>query len=176
MAGERLSLLYSQEEISRITKRIAHQISQEYKDRDVILVCVLKGAFIFMADLVRNLSIPVRIDFVRIASYGAKSHSSGDITITRDTGLSVKGKDVIVVEDILDSGLTLSFLMDKLMIDKPESLRLCVLIDKRERREVDIQPDYVGFVLKKGFVVGYGLDFDEKYRYLPEIYRIESDC
>ncbi|MDY7031840.1 MAG: hypoxanthine phosphoribosyltransferase [Thermodesulfobacteriota bacterium] len=176
MAGERLALLYSQDEISKITERIAHQISQECKGKDVILVCILKGAFIFMADLVRNLSIPVKIDFVRLASYGAKSHSSRNVTITMDTGLSIKGKDVIIVEDILDSGLTLSFLMNRLMNEKPESLRLCVLIDKKERREVDIQPDYVGFVLEKGFVVGYGLDFNEKYRYLPEIYRIESDC
>jgi len=173
MEDEKLVLLYSKDEIDIRIKSLAGRISKDYRDREVALICILKGAFIFMADLVRNLTIPIKIDFLRVASYGNQSQSSGKLTIYKDIELSIEDKDVIIVEDILDSGLTLSYLIDKLSAKKPRSLKLCVLIDKTERREEKVSADYVGFSLEKGFIVGYGLDFNEQYRHLPDIYRIE---
>ncbi|MEW6616359.1 MAG: hypoxanthine phosphoribosyltransferase [Thermodesulfobacteriota bacterium] len=172
MKEEKLVLLYSREEIVRKVKDIANQISKDYDGKEVILICILKGAFVFLADLIRNLRIPLKIDFVRLASYGSQTRSLGDINITKDIELSIEGKNVLVVEDIVDTGLTTSYLIERLKAKNPNSLRLCVLIEKKERREVNIEADYVGFILEEGFIVGYGLDFDERYRYLPEIYRI----
>jgi len=172
MEDEKLVLLYSQDEIAGKVTALAEQISEDYHDKEAILICILKGAFIFLADLARNIRIPLKIDFVRLLSYGSQTRSSGDITITKDIELSIEDKDVIIVEDIIDSGLSLSFLVDILRAKNPRSLRLCVLIDKRERREVEIKADYVGFRLEEGFIVGYGLDFNEKHRHLPDIYII----
>ena len=174
MEEDKLVLLYSKDEIAQKTAKLADQISEDYGEREVVLICILKGAFIFMSDLVRNLTIPIRIDFLRVASYGSQSQSSGKLAVTKDIELSIEGKDIIIVEDILDSGLTLSYLIDKLSAKKPRSIKLCVLIDKTERREAKVSPDYVGFRLEKGFIVGYGLDFNEQYRHLPDIYRIED--
>lgn len=175
MKDEKLVLLYSKEEIARKVTDLANQISKDYDGKKVILICILKGAFIFLADLIRNLRIPLKIDFVRLASYGSQTRSLGDINITKDIELSIEGKDVVVVEDIVDTGLTTSYLIERLKAKKPNSLRLCVLIEKRERREVNIEADYVGFRLEEGFIVGYGLDFDERYRHLPEIYKIVEE-
>ena len=173
MEDDKFELLYTKDEITQKTAKLADQISKDYRGKEVVLICILKGAFIFMADLVRNLTIPVKIDFLRVSSYGSQSHSTGKFTVTKDIEFSIEGKDIIIVEDILDSGLTLSYLIDKLNAKKPRSIKLCVLIDKTERRAAKIVPEYVGFRLKKGFIVGYGLDFDEQYRHFPDIYRIE---
>ena len=175
MKQEKLVLLYSREEIARKVTDIADQISRDYDDKEVILICILKGAFIFLSDLIRNLRMPLKIDFVRLASYGSQTRSSGGISITKDIEMSIEGKDVVVVEDIVDTGLTTSYFIERLKAKKPNSLRLCALIEKKERREVNIEADYVGFILEEGFIVGYGLDFDERYRHLPEIYRIVEE-
>ena len=172
MEDENMGLLYSKEEIARKITDIAGQITKDYQNKEVILIGILKGAIVFLADLMRNLRIPIKIDFVRLSSYGSKSKSSGEIMITKDIDLSIEGKDVVIVEDILDSGLTLSFLIEKLKAKNPKSLRSCVLINKTERQEIKIEADYVAFRLEEGFVVGYGLDFDERYRHLPDIYKI----
>ena len=167
-------ILYTSNEIDRRVTYLAKKISKDYRGKDLILIGVLKGAFIFLADLVRHLGIPVQIDFVRLASYGSGTQSIGNIKITKDVEISIKGKDVIIVDDIVDSGLSLQFLKKRLLKAKPSSLKICVMIDKRSRREVDIDLDYVGFSLESDFLVGYGLDCDEQFRCLPEIYEIEE--
>ncbi len=172
MEKHRLNLLFSREKIASIVKDLADQISKDYGERDLVLVCILKGAFMFLSDLVRHLQIPVQIDFVRLASYGAGTETSGSIEITKDIELSVEGKDVLIVEDIIDTGRTLRFLRDRLSLSNPCSVKICALLDKKARREVEIEADYVGQEVDNLFVVGYGIDFDEAYRYLPEIYYI----
>jgi hypoxanthine phosphoribosyltransferase len=169
MSNIEKELVFSKEQIAERVSSLATQISYDYKDKELILVGVLKGTFAFMADLVRNLSIPVKIDFVRIASYGSKA-SPGEIRLLQDIELPVDGKHVLVVEDIVDTGLTLKRLREKLEGRRAASVKICVLVDKSERREVPIKIDYVGFSMEKGFVVGYGMDFNEQFRELPEIY------
>ena len=150
---------------------ISNQISKDYQDHRLVLIGVLKGAFIFLADLVRQLTVEkVQIDFIGASSYGTKTSSSGAIRLTKDIEINIKGMDVLIVEDIVDSGITLSFLIDHLKKLEPKSVKICALIDKRERREKDISVDYVCHVMEKGFVVGYGLDYAEDYRNLPGLY------
>ena len=161
------------EEINKAVASMARNISSDYAGRDLTVIGVLNGAFIFMANLVRHLNIPVEIDFVRVASYGAGTESSGRIQLTKDVEIDVKGKDLLIVEDIIDTGLTLSYLIDHLKSFGPHSLKICTLIDKRERREVEIHVDYAGHVTNEGYLVGYGLDHAEKYRNLPEIYHLK---
>jgi hypoxanthine phosphoribosyltransferase len=165
-------LVFSSDEIARQVERLAQEISKDYRGADVVVVGILKGVFIFLADLVRRLTIPVEIDFVRLASYGAGTTSSGTVRLTHDVELSLEGRDVLIVEDIVDSGLTLAFLREHLSSRKPRSLRVCALIDKRERRAAAVSLDYVGLHLDRGFIVGYGLDCKECYRYLPAIYEL----
>lgn len=167
-----MTLVLSRAEIAKKTKALAHRISQDYNNKEIIVIGILKGAFIFLADLVRELTTPVEIDFVRLASYGAGTSSSGNIRITKEIELDIRGRHVLVVEDIIDSGLTIAYLLDYLKQYEPESIKVCSLIDKIERREVQIQVDYAGHEVHAGFLVGYGLDFDEKYRALPEIYHL----
>ncbi len=170
---EELKLLISAEEIAKRVKELAAQISQDYKGREVVFIGILKGAFIFLADLVRAVDLPqLEIDFVRLASYGKSDTSSGEVQITKDIELSIQGKDVIVVEDIVDTGYTLAYFRDVLKLHEPRSVKICCLIDKAERREIEMEIDYCGFKVPKGFLVGYGLDFAEKYRHLPGIYEI----
>lgn len=164
--------LYSQREIQKKIKELARTISKDYWKEELLLIGVLKGAFVFMSDLARNLSIPVKLDFVRLASYGSQSRSQGKIRLTKAIELPIRDKHILVVEDIVDSGLTLKFLLDFLNKENPKSVRICALIDKTERREVPILVDYVGFSISKGFIVGYGLDFDEQYRHLPGLYHL----
>ena len=161
------------EEIEELTAAVARQISSDYKGRNLVLVGVLKGAFIFLADLVRHLTIPVKVDFVRAASYGSGSTSSGKIELTKEIDIDIEGKDVLVVEDIVDSGLTLAYLIDYLKNFKPETVRVCTLLDKYERRQSRVKVDYACHTVGKGFLVGYGLDYDEAYRELPEIYHMK---
>jgi hypoxanthine phosphoribosyltransferase len=172
MNGYRLNPLLSREQIASIVKDLADQISKDYRERELILVCILKGAFMFLSDLVRHLQIPVKIDFVRLASYGAGMKTSGRIEITKDIETPIEGKDVLIIEDIVDSGYTLQFLKDRLALANPRSVKICALLDKKARREVKIEVDYLGKEIDNVFVIGYGIDFNETYRNLPEIYYV----
>ena len=167
--------LISRAEIARRVAELAERIGCDYAGPDLVMVGVLKGVFIFMADLVRALPFPVEVDFVRLCSYGAGTTSSGEVQITKDVEMSLQGRDVLIVEDIVDTGLTLAFLKQHLTSHQPRSLKICCLIDKRERREADVPLDYVGFVVDQGFLVGYGLDCGEQSRTLPEIFVLEKD-
>jgi len=159
-----------EEEIKEKVKEIANKISEDYKDVDeLILIGVLKGAFIFLADLVREIKIPTKIDFIKVSSYGTSTESSGVVRIELDTTIDITNKDVIIVEDILDTGLTLKYIKELFLSRNPKSLKIAVLLDKIERRKVDIKADYIGFIVPDKFLVGYGLDFSEKYRYLPYV-------
>ena len=172
MNKHEIRVVFTAEEIARRVKLLASRISEDYEGKEVVLVGVLKGAFIFLADLVRQLTIPIQLDFVRVASYGTGTESSGKIRITTDVELDLQGHDVLIVEDIVDSGLTTAFLKKHLASRKASSVKICTLLDKRERRAVSIPLDYVGLQLEKGFVVGYGLDCNEANRQLPGIYEL----
>ncbi|UCG13880.1 MAG: hypoxanthine phosphoribosyltransferase [Deltaproteobacteria bacterium] len=165
-------LVFSAQDIAGQVHRLARQISTDYRGQDLVLVGVLKGAFIFLADLIRQLTIPSQVDFVRLASYGTGTTSSGKVKITADIKLEVRDRHVLIVEDIVDSGLTTAFLREHLLARKPHSLKICTLLDKKERRSIAIQLDYVGLQLDEGFLVGYGLDHNEAHRNLPEIYEL----
>jgi hypoxanthine phosphoribosyltransferase len=167
-------ILFSREEIRQRVRELARQISSDYEGRELIIIGVLKGAFIFMADLIREISIPCTVDFARLASYGAGSDSSGKVVMTKDIETSIKGRDILIVEDILDTGLTLQYFAEWLRERNPRSMKICVLLDKRKRRKVTFEADYVGFTIEDGFVVGYGLDFNEKFRFSPDIYVVNQ--
>ncbi len=172
-ASTPLSLLFSRTEIAKRVRALAAQIDADYRGRELIVVGVLKGAFIFMADLVRALHVPVTVDFVGLSSYRDASRSAGSVAVTRPLTVDIETRDVLVVEDILDTGLSMRHLLDDLRARRPASLRLCALVDKRERRTEDVNPDYVGFTLREGFVVGYGIDYAERYRELPDLHRAQ---
>lgn len=161
------SVLYSEEQIAQMVERIGAEISRDYKDKNLLLVSVLKGSVVFMADLMRAVKIPARIDFMATSSYGSGVKSSGVVKIIKDLDIQLEGYDIVLVEDILDSGKTLKYLIDMLGSRNPKSIQICTLFDKPERREVDIHATYVGTQIPDAFIVGYGLDYDEKYRNLP---------
>jgi hypoxanthine phosphoribosyltransferase len=169
MTESATEILLSKDVIMRRVKELAATIAGEYKDKDLLVVGILKGAFIFMSDLIREMQIPCAVDFVRIASYGAQKETSGKIIINKDLETPVKGRDLLVVEDIVDTGLTLATFVDVLQKREPSSLKVCVLLDKPKRRVVAFTADYVGFFVPDEFIVGYGLDYNEKYRYLPDV-------
>ena len=171
-AQSAIKLVFSPEVIQRRVQELAAQLAEDYADTEPVVLGVLKGCFIFMSDLVRRLDLPVEIDFVRLSSYGASDTSSGTVEMSTPPSLPLEGRPVLVVEDIVDTGLTLSWLREYLMSLGPNSVRFCVLVDKAERREVAFDADYVGFHVPGGFLVGYGLDYDERYRFLPGIYEI----
>ncbi len=162
-------VLYSEEELRQRVKELGCQITADYCGRQPLLVSVLRGSYIFMADLTRSINLDVTVDFMVVSSYGAGTVSSGQVEIKKDLSDSIEGKDLIIVEDILDSGNTLYYLIDVLKARKPASIRICTLMDKPERRTKPIKADYVGFTIPDAFIVGYGLDFDEKYRNLPYV-------
>ena len=162
-------ILYTEEQLAEIVKKIGARISEDYKDKNLFMISVLKGSVVFMADLMRAIDIPCSIDFLSVSSYGNGTSTSGEVRILKDLDNTLEGKDLLVVEDILDSGVTLSFLLKHLSARNPSSVRLCTLLDKPERRKVNIVPDYVGAVVPDKFIVGYGLDYSEKYRNLPYI-------
>jgi len=164
----------SKADIAKKVSTLAQRISKDYAHKEVVAVGILKGSFIFLADLVRELTIPVQIDFVRLASYGSDTASSGKVQLTKEIELDLRNRHVLVVEDIVDSGMTIAYLLDHLRQFHPESVKVCAFIDKTERREVEIPIDYVGHVVDHGFLVGYGLDFDDKYRALPEIFHLRQ--
>lgn len=169
------TILIHRDAIERRVRELAAEINRDYAGRDILIVAVLKGAFMFLADLTRHLDVPHVVDFARLASYGSGSESSGTVEIRKNIETSVQGRDVLVVEDIVDTGVTSAFFTDRLRSMNPRSLRCCTLIDKKERRKTDFQADYVGFVMDRGFIVGYGLDYDEQYRCLPDIYVLDED-
>ncbi|NLL57507.1 MAG: hypoxanthine phosphoribosyltransferase [Firmicutes bacterium] len=169
MLSEKTRVLLTQEEIREKVKQLAEAVSRDYKDKKPLLVCVLNGAVVFLADFMRFLSIPVEIDFMAVSSYGHSTTSSGVVRILKDLDSSIEHKDVIILEDIIDSGLTLSYLRENLLSRNPRSIKIVTLLDKPERRVTDIEPDYCGFRIPDEFVVGYGLDYNEKYRNLPDI-------
>ena len=164
-----LRILISREVLSARVSELGAQISADYAGRDLFLVAVLKGSVVFLADLIRTITIPHRIDFMATSSYGASTQSSGVVQILKDLEDSIEGQNVLVVEDIIDSGHTLAYLRRLLLARNPASLRICSLLDKKERREADVPVDYTGFAIPNEFVVGYGLDFNELYRNLPFI-------
>lgn len=160
-------VLISSEQLQAKAAEMGQAISEDYQGKDLLLVCVLRGAFMFLADLMRCITIPHEVDFMATASYGRSTESSGIVRILKDLNTSIEGHDVLVVEDIVDSGLTLQYLLRLLRDRNPASLRVCCLLDKKERRKVEIPLDYVGFTVPNEFVVGYGLDYDGLYRNLP---------
>jgi len=162
-------VLIDRDVLQRRIHELGEEISTDYTGRDLLLVGVLKGAVFFMADLMRNLTIPCEIDFMAISSYGDSTDSSGVVRILKDLDINIEGRDVLVVEDIIDSGLTLSYLMRNLEAREPASLDICALLTKPERREIDVPVRYVGFEIPNRFVIGYGLDFAERYRNLPYV-------
>ncbi|HHY42172.1 MAG TPA: hypoxanthine phosphoribosyltransferase [Thermoanaerobacterales bacterium] len=163
-------VLISEEQIKQKIKLLGERITNDYKDSDdLLLVGVLKGAVVFMADLIRHIDLPLNIDFMAVSSYGSSTESSGVVRILKDLDETVEGKDLLVVEDIIDSGLTLSYMCDILKSRKPKRLKICALLDKPSRRKIDLKVDYLGFEIPDYFVVGYGLDYAGKYRNLPDI-------
>lgn len=165
--------ILSKNEIDQRVTAIAAKISADYAQSELVVIGVLKGAFVFLSDLIRKLSIPVEVEFVRISSYGTESASSEKIRLTSELETEIKNKDVLIIEDIIDTGLTISFLVDYLFAFNPKSVQICTLIDKQERKKKRIDIRYACHVVKEGFLVGYGLDFAEKYRYLPDIYHLK---
>ncbi|MBE3593326.1 MAG: hypoxanthine phosphoribosyltransferase [Thermoanaerobacter sp.] len=162
-------ILITEEQLKEKVKELGQIITKDYQGKDLVLLGVLKGAIMFMADLSRAIDLPLSIDFMAVSSYGSSTQSSGIVKIIKDHDINIEGKDVLIVEDIIDSGLTLSYLRKTLLERKPRSLKICTILDKPERRETDVKVDYCGFKIPDKFVVGYGLDFDEKYRNLPFI-------
>ncbi|HJA31062.1 MAG TPA: hypoxanthine phosphoribosyltransferase [Candidatus Eisenbergiella pullicola] len=172
---ERVEVLLTEREVDERIQAIGEQISKDYAGKQVHLVCVLKGGAFFMCELAKRISVPVSLDFMSVSSYGSDTKSSGVIRIVKDLDESLKDKDVIVVEDIVDSGRTLSYLLKMLQSRGPRSLALCTLLDKPERRVVDVNVNYTGFQIPDEFVVGYGLDYDQRYRNLPYIGVVKFD-
>ncbi|UHA75313.1 hypoxanthine phosphoribosyltransferase [Paenibacillus sp. 481] len=162
-------VVFSEEQIQARVKDLGEQLSRDYEGKFPLVVCVLKGAFIFMADLVKHVSVHLETDFMAVSSYGASTKSSGVVRILKDLDVSVEGRDVLIVEDIIDTGLTLSYLIEVLQGRKANSIRVVTLFDKPARRTANMEADYKGFVLPDEFIVGYGLDYAEKYRNLPYI-------
>ena len=172
--AERIRVLLSEEEVNERIRQIGEQISKDYEGRQVHLICVLKGGSFFMCELAKRITVPVSLDFMSVSSYGGGTKSSGVVKIVKDLDEPLDGKDVIVVEDIVDSGRTLSYLLELLGKRNPKSLALCTMLDKPERRVVDVKVDYTGFNIPDEFVVGYGLDYDQRYRNLPYIGVVEG--
>lgn len=168
-------VLISEEELQTRIKEIASQIEKDFKKEEIVLISVLKGSFIFTADLVRHIKNEVRIDFISASSYGNQTETTGKVKLLKDINMSISNKNVIIVEDIIDSGLTLQFLKEHFAMYKPKKLKICSLLDKPERRKVDLSVDYVGFRIPDEFIVGYGIDCAERYRNLPYIASVVTD-
>jgi hypoxanthine phosphoribosyltransferase len=166
--------IIASDEITNAIARLAGEIRRDYKGKQPLLIGILKGSFVFMADLIRQLDLPVEVDFVTLSSYGAAREASGKVRVVQGLRTPIKGRDVLVIEDIVDTGTTISFLLDYVRKRKPASLRLCSLTDKPSRRRVPVSIDYLGFTLPDKFIVGYGLDWNEKFRYLPNICFLEE--
>ena len=172
--SETVKVMIAEEEVNRRIEELGRQISEEYAGRTVHLICVLKGGVFFMCELAKRITVPVTMDFMSVSSYGDGTKSSGVVKIAKDLDETLEGKDVLVVEDIIDSGRTLSYLLEVLKKRNPNSMKLCTLLDKPERRVCEVNVDYVGFNIPDEFVVGYGLDYAQKYRNLPYIGVVEG--
>ncbi len=172
--NNQLKVLLEKDEIAKAVARIAAEIKQDYQGKRLLLIAVLNGSFIFLADLVRQLDMDIEIDFVQLASYYSATESSGKVTFIKDIKKPISGKDVLVIEDIIDTGITINFLLTHLKKMKPASLKLCALADKPSQRQITISIDYLGFTLPNKFIVGYGIDFDEQFRGLPYICYLEK--
>jgi hypoxanthine phosphoribosyltransferase len=173
-AGQTLKVLYDSNQIAQTVTRLAGEIDKDYAGKKILLVGVLKGAFVFMADLIRKLDIPTEIEFIGLSSYEYGQQSKGKVKITKALECGVEGRDVLVVEDIIDTGLTTEYLLDELRQMKPKTLKLCCLLDKSIKRQVEIKIDYKGLEVPGEFIVGYGLDYAEKYRHLPDVCYLED--
>lgn len=173
--AEAIKELFSEEAIDARIRELGAQISRDYAGKELHLICVLKGSSFFTCELAKRITVPVYLDFMSVSSYGSETTSSGVVKIVKDLDSPLKGKDVIVVEDIVDTGHTLSYLMGMLKGREPASLRLCTLLDKPERRVAEVFVDYIGFTIPDKFIVGYGLDYDQKYRNLPYIGTVEFE-
>ena len=169
-----LKLLYSREEIAAEVRRLAAEISSEYAGKDPLVIGVLKGAVVFVSDLIREMTVPTEIDFIGLSSYGNDATSCGEVKVTAYPKTPIEGRHVLVVEDIVDTGLCIGTLMKFLLNQKPSSLKLCALLDKPSRRTTNVDIDYLGFTVPDKFVVGYGLDYSQHYRHLPQIYTMEE--
>ena len=173
--AEHINVMLSEEEINARIAELGEQISRDYEGKEIFLICILKGASFFACELAKRITVPVNIDFMKVSSYGGGTVSSGQVSIKMDVSESIAGKEVLIVEDIIDSGNTLNLLPKILMERGPKSIRLCALLDKPDRREVDVKMDYVGFRIPDKFVVGCGLDYDQRYRNLPYIGEVVFD-
>lgn len=173
--AEHIKVLLSEEEVDERIRRIGEQINKDFAGKEIHLICVLKGGSFFMCELAKRITLPLSMDFMSVSSYGSGTTSSGVVKIVKDLDEPIADKEVIVVEDIVDSGRTLSYLLKMLQERHPKSLHLCTLLDKPDRRVTDVKVDYTGFVIPDEFVVGYGLDYDQKYRNLPYIGVVELD-
>jgi hypoxanthine phosphoribosyltransferase len=171
----KLSILFTRDEIEATVKKLAAEIGQDYHDKHPVLIAVLKGSFMFLADLIRLLDFPLEVEFIRLSSYGRGRETSGRIKLGHRLQSKIKDRHVLVVDDIIDTGLTISFLLDYLGKKKPASLKLCVLTDKPSRRKIAVNIDYRGLTVPNKFIVGYGLDWDERFRNLPDIYVVEDE-
>jgi len=173
--GKRLTLLIKEDDIDRRVKELGEEIREEFRgDKEFVVIGLLKGAFVFMADLIRHIDLPLRVDFLWVSSYGDSMESSGNIRIVKDIDTDIEGKSVLLVDDILDTGLTLKEIHEFLSLKNPKKLRTCVFLDKKERRKVEFGADFVGFEVPDRFLVGYGLDWGELGRNLPGIYAVEE--
>ena len=168
-------ILFRREEIEATVERLAAEIKEDYQGKHPLLIGILKGSFMFMADLIRFLDFPLEVEFIRLSSYGRGRSTPGEIKVVQGLRSPIKGRDVLVIEDIVDTGLTISFLLDYLRKRKPASLKLCALTDKPSQRQVPVTIDYLGFTVPNKFIVGYGIDWDEKFRYLPDICFVEVE-
>lgn len=175
MKIKKINVHLTEEQIEQRVRELGAEISKVYGDEQVCLICILKGSVFFTCELAKRITSPVEIEFMSVSSYGSGTSSSGVVRIVNDLGTSIEGKNVLVIEDIIDSGRTLSYLLENLKTRNPKTLRLCTLLDKPDRRVVDVNVDYVGFVIPDEFVVGYGLDYDQKYRNLPYIGFVEIE-
>ena len=174
-AQEKPQVLFHREEIQAAVKKLATEISRDYRDKHPILISILIGSFIFMSDLIRQLDFPLEVEFVRLSSYGSGTRTSEKIKLELPLRCPIKGREVLVIEDIVDSGLSTSFFLNYLREKKPASLKLCALLDKPSRRRVPVAIDYLGLTVPDKFIVGYGLDYDEKFRNLPDICSLEAE-
>ncbi len=172
--GKKAKVLIPENQIKEKVKQLGQKISQDFKDKELLVVGILKGSFIFMADLVRQIEGKVYVDFMQVSSYHTEMESSGEVIFVKDITADIRNKNVLIVDDIIDTGRTLKALVEALSQRKPALLKTCVLLDKKERREVDFDADYVGFVIPDRFVVGYGLDWAEEGRTLKDIYAVED--
>ncbi len=173
--SEKIHELISEKDVAAKIAELGAQISKDYEGEDIYMLCILKGGVFFMTELAKHVTVPVSLDFMSVSSYGSQTRSSGNVRIIKDLDTPIEGKNVLVVEDIIDTGRTLAYLLENLQQRKPKSLKLCTLLDKPEQRVTDVDVDYVGFQIPDKFVVGYGLDYDQHYRNLPYIGVVEFD-